>query len=229
MHFNTVNDILLSLSVLSGIVLLIIFLFKKLHQPYTVGYILAGIIIGPHFLKIFNNTDEISMLGELGLLLHLFFMATEIEIPDSKTELLKPLIVQSLKMVLSALAAWIIGGWFQWSIQNVIILFSVLIFNSTGIVSEYLKRTGELNSTLGKTTLNVLVLQDLLFGPILIGFQIFETHSVNLLKLISSIAVCLFVFWVLWLARSRRNINIPRLKEMENDHELQVFFGFVIC
>lgn len=229
MHFHTVDDILISISILSGIVLLAIYLLKRFHQPYTIAYIITGILIGPHFLKVFNNTNEILMLGELGMLLHMFFMGTEIEIPDSKTELLKPIIAQGIKMLLSVLAAYLIGSWLHWSTQNMLVLIGILIFNSTGIVSEYLKRTRELQSILGKTTLNVLVAQDLLFGPVLIVFQIFQGQELNILRLTSGILVCGFVFWSLWIARNRRHFNIPRLREVEHDHELQVFFGFVIC
>ena len=59
-------------------ILLIGLLLKKLNQPYFVAYIIAGILLGPYSIKVFTNSDTIAVIGELGLLIQMFFIGTNI-------------------------------------------------------------------------------------------------------------------------------------------------------
>lgn len=74
MHFSVVEDLLFSLAILSGLVLIMMIGLRKLHQPYLIAYVLVGVLIGPYCLKVFTEAEDIMLLGELGLLLtHVFF------------------------------------------------------------------------------------------------------------------------------------------------------------
>jgi CPA2 family monovalent cation:H+ antiporter-2 len=156
-------------------------------------------------------------------------MGTEIEIPDSRSRLITPIIAQMIKSLLSALTAIIIGHWLNWSTGSIVIMVFILIFNSTAVVSEYLKKTGELNTSIGKTTLNILLLQDLLFAPVLTSFQFLQSSSINYFRLISAIAACILVFFFFKGIRHKKEITIPFTKGLEEDHDLQLFVGLTIC
>ena len=55
------------------------FLFHKLRQPIILGYLVAGIIIGPEFgSRLITNTDNIEIISELGLILLLFIIGLEL-------------------------------------------------------------------------------------------------------------------------------------------------------
>ena len=70
-------------------ILLIGLFLKKLNQPYFVAYIIAGILLGPYCLKIFSNADTIAVIGELGLLMQMFFIGTKMEIQTLAKNLIK--------------------------------------------------------------------------------------------------------------------------------------------
>lgn len=229
MHFSVVEDLLLSIAILSGLVLLIMAGLRKLHQPYLIAYIFVGVLIGPYCLKIFTEAEDIMLLGELGILLHMFFLGTEVEVPDSKTEFAKPVIAQGVKMLFGGAIAIGMAWWLGWSLPVAFILFCILIFNSTAIASEYLKRTQGINSTLGRTTLNILVLQDLLFGPVLILFQALYNNQEYFYKVPLAVCGCIFVMWIFRFARERRRLDFPFVETLKSDHEMQIFFGFAIC
>ncbi|HTN45789.1 MAG TPA: cation:proton antiporter [Flavipsychrobacter sp.] len=95
------NHILLSASVMCLIILLLIFLLKKLHQPYMIAYILAGVLIGPFAGKIFVNASDTASLGEIGILLLMFFLGIEVNIPGRRSLLFKPIIAQCIKIMFS--------------------------------------------------------------------------------------------------------------------------------
>jgi len=67
------NGLLWSICLLSLIILGMIFLLKRYNQPYLIAYIIAGIIMGPYVLGVFSSPDEIEAVGEIGILLLMFF------------------------------------------------------------------------------------------------------------------------------------------------------------
>ena len=228
MNFNTLHDILMSICILTLVVLLLIFLLKRLHQPYLIAYILAGVVLGPFISGTFSNTRDILTLGEIGILLHFFFIGTEVEIPDSHQKLLKPLAVQITKSVLSMIIAVVIGMRLEWPPEQILFLSFMMMLNSTAVVSEYLKKTGEVNMQLGKLTLSVLVLQDILFAPIITTLQFMGDQPVNYFKLFLSVVVCILIFLLFKAIRNRELIRLPFTKGLESDHDLQIFIGLLI-
>lgn len=57
---------------------------KKLKQPYIIGYILVGILIGNSGFGLIQSSETIQNIGELGLILLLFFVGMEISLPEFK-------------------------------------------------------------------------------------------------------------------------------------------------
>ncbi len=228
MNFNTLHDILMSICILTLVVLLLIFLLKRLHQPYLIAYILSGIVLGPFISGTFSNTRDILTLGEIGILLHFFFIGTEVEIPDSHQKLIRPLAVQITKSLLSMIIAVVIGMRLEWPPEQILVLSFIMMLNSTAVVSEYLKKTGEVQMQLGKLTLSVLVLQDILFAPIITTLQFMGDQPVNYFKLLLSVVVCILIYVLFKAIRNRALIRLPFTKGLESDHDLQIFIGLLI-
>lgn len=147
------NHILFSVSMMCLVILLLIFLLKKFNQPYMVAYILAGILIGPFAGKVFTSTGDTASLGEIGILLLMFFLGMEIDIPDHHSLLLKPVIAQGIKMLLGITISFCLGRFFHSTVYNILLLAILFVFNSTAVVSEYLAKNGELHSAFGKSIL----------------------------------------------------------------------------
>lgn len=68
------NGLLWSICILCLTTLGIMSVLKKFNQPYLIAYIVAGIILGPSVLEIFTKPDEIEVVGEIGILLLMFFL-----------------------------------------------------------------------------------------------------------------------------------------------------------
>ncbi|MGC1244168.1 MAG: cation:proton antiporter [Chryseosolibacter sp.] len=229
MNFSTLHDILLSVCILTLVVLLLVFLLKRFNQPYLIAYILAGLVLGPFLSGTFGNTRDIQTFGEIGILLHFFFMGTEVEVPDSHQKLIRPIVAQVTKSLLSVLVAVIVGARLNWSTEQITVLAFIMMMNSTAVVSEYLRKTGELHMPLGKFTLTILVLQDIFFTPAIASLQFMGHQPVSFFKVFSSIVVCVLVYVLFRTIRKRDLIRLPFTKAMEADHDLQVFIGLLIC
>jgi monovalent cation:H+ antiporter-2, CPA2 family len=211
------------------VIFLLIFLLKKFNQPYLIAYIIAGILLGPHIGHVFISADQIAALGDIGILLLMFFLGMEIDIPDNQSFLRQPFIAQGIKTLFSLVFAVCIGRLLNWPASDILLLSIIFIFNSTAVVSEFLRKHGETKTSIGKITLNILLLQDIMLAPVFTIFQFMGHGSVDTAKLIISLIVCVLIILLLRSIRNRNLVQFPFLREMKDDHELQVFAAGLIC
>ncbi|RXK81053.1 cation:proton antiporter [Filimonas effusa] len=208
-------------------------LLRKLKQPYLIAYILTGILLGPYVTGIFNNAEEIEAIGEVGILLFMFFIGMEINVPDSHSMLLQPVVAQSMKIALSFLLSFVAGYMLHLPTESVILIAILFLFNSTPVVSDLLSMNGLLKTSLGITILNMLIFQDVLFAPVLTIMNIWKGESFNTLNIFAIViaaAACIAFFFMLKRVRGKRQLITPRfLVSLEKDHDLQVFTGLLIC
>ena len=55
----------------------IIFIFKKLKMPSIIGFLIAGVVIGPYGLKLISSSEQIEMMAEIGVILLMFTIGLE--------------------------------------------------------------------------------------------------------------------------------------------------------
>jgi CPA2 family monovalent cation:H+ antiporter-2 len=140
----------------------------RLRQPPIVGYILAGIVLGPTGLGFVPNTDSITLLAEMGVLLLLFLIGMELSLRAFML-VLRPAIVTAALQILAALAVTFAFGYFAgWKPQVSILLGFAIAVSSTALVIKMLEDIGELRTDLGRITIGVLIAQDLAIVPILL-------------------------------------------------------------
>lgn len=77
-------DALLILTIVIGIIWFVPIVCRKIHVPSIVGFILAGIVIGPSVLNLVGESPSIKILGSLGMLYIMFQSGSEIDINDFK-------------------------------------------------------------------------------------------------------------------------------------------------
>ncbi|KIC95027.1 cation:proton antiporter [Flavihumibacter solisilvae] len=221
------HDILLAVSIMCLVILLLIFLLRRFNQPYLIAYIIAGIILGPHVTVVFSSATDTAALGEIGIVLLMFFLGIEINVPDKRHDLRVPVIAQVIKTLLAFSVALLVGMSFGWGSANILLLTILVVFNSTAVVSEFLRRNRELYTSTGKTILNILVLQDIMIGPVLTVFQFMGEKQLDIWRILAAIAGCVVIFLLLRAVRNRNLVQL--LSHIGQDHELQVFAGAFIC
>ncbi|HVU55387.1 MAG TPA: cation:proton antiporter [Puia sp.] len=223
------GSVLARLSVLCVVILLLIVLLRRWRQPYLVAYILAGMVLGPGMAGLFTPGQGPVEVGEFGILLLMFFLGLEIEIPDQGTLLWRPVAGQLVKIMLAVAVAWLAGAWLAWGWQNRLLLAVLLTFNSTAVVSEYMRRTGELRTDTGKLVLNILLLQDVLVAPVFAFFQWMGRSTAQWGTIIASAVIAIVLFFLLRAIRNRDIWSWRGWRLLEADHELQVFVAASCC
>lgn len=224
------NGLLWSVSILCLTTLGMMFLLKKFNQPYLIAYIMVGIILGPHISGVFTNPEQTETIGEIGILLLMFFLGMEINVPDNKSMLIKPVVAQLIKIVLSIGCAFFVGYFAGLSLNSVVLIAILFVFNSTAVVSEFLNKHQILKTTFGIMVLNMLIFQDLLLAPVLTLLKAWNKQEFHISNILFPVLLCGIIFFILKRIRNVQEIRLPEFfTSIEKDHDLQVFFGLFIC
>jgi CPA2 family monovalent cation:H+ antiporter-2 len=140
----------------------------RLRQPAIVGYILAGVVLGPHGLGLVKSAEGIDFFAELGVLLLLFIVGLELNLRTFRTVYRIALLCAGLQTLVSLGLTWATGALLGWGVQSSILLGFVLSLSSTAVGIKMLQEIGEFHSHAGRITMGVLVAQDLLMIPMLV-------------------------------------------------------------
>ena len=109
------NFVILSLAIiLTG------FLFRILKQPTLITYIIVGLLLGPNGFKVITNEIIVTNLGELGLVLLLFFIGMEISLPKLITNWRVSVIGTLLQISVTTLAIFAAGKYLDWELSQIV-------------------------------------------------------------------------------------------------------------
>jgi monovalent cation:H+ antiporter-2, CPA2 family len=198
-------QIITDLVVILAVSIPIIFLFKKLNIPSIVGFLFAGIIIGPFGFQLIADTKDIEVMAEIGVMLLLFSIGLEVSI----TNLIKIrkllLISGGLQVLLTAAASAFIFIFLGVQISHAIFFGMLISLSSTAIVLKLLSDKNELEAPHGKIALAVLIFQDLAIVPMIISLPILGSKTelsfwgitLQLLYAFGSVAVILILAKIL--------------------------------
>src|SRR6478609_10347006 len=115
-------------------ILLLSWLLKRFRQPYFSAYIIAGILLGPHGLQLFTDVTTIAQIGSLGLIMQMFFIGAEIEVP-AIVKNIRPLVIGTLmQLLLSMGVIWIVGVEFKWPTERVVLMGFIISLSSSAII-----------------------------------------------------------------------------------------------
>ena len=162
------TDPLQPVLILLAIAVLAVVVFRLLRLPPMLGYLLAGVIIGPHALGWIPETDETRHLAEFGVVFLMFSIGLEFSLPKLVT--MKRIVFGFgttqviISIILVMAVTWVLG--LDWRVG--LVLGGALAMSSTAIVIKMLAERAELNSTHGRQVIGVLLFQDLAVIPLLI-------------------------------------------------------------
>lgn len=155
---------------------------KKLGLGSILGYLLAGIVIGPGFLGFVGSEgDDIMHFAEFGVVLMLFLIGLELD-PEKFWKLRKPIVgLGSLQLVVTSLIAaaaayFLIPDW-----RTALALGLIVSLSSTALVMQTLTEKGLIKSPPGRSAFSVLLFQDIAVIPMLALFPLLSlsSHSAN--------------------------------------------------
>jgi Kef-type K+ transport system membrane component KefB len=179
--FNQISLIIL-------IVLAVSLVMRLLKQPLIIGYIIAGVIAGPFFLKILPEVDTIRIFADFGIAFLLFIVGLHLS-PKVIKEVGKISLITGIgQIIFTSLIGYFISILLGFSPITSLYIAIALTFSSTIIIMKLLSDKGDLESLYGKISIGFLLVQDLVAILILIIISSLSTGG----DYVTQIALTLF-------------------------------------
>jgi CPA2 family monovalent cation:H+ antiporter-2 len=223
-----------------GIIMLVAFigagLAAKLKQSVIIGYILAGIIIGPYmtvnilglqYEGLITDLEFVDQLAQIGLILLLFFVGLEFSVEKLKKTKEPAIILAVINLAINMFAGFCLGMFLGWPLLDTFFLAGVVSLSSAAVTAKVLIELKKLGKTETEYLIGMIIVEDFLAILLLTvagGMIVPEGGaSVNYFWLIGGIFI--FIAFFAFLAI----IVIPRVaKHFESIKNEELFVLFAL-
>lgn len=176
-------------------------LFRRLNMPPILGYLMVGMVIGPHALGIIPDSEGTRYLAEFGVVFLMFSIGLEFSLPQLKAMRHVVLGFGSTQVLVTFATVFAIALFAGQSWQTGVIIGGVIAMSSTAIISKVLAEQTQLHSAHGRQIMGVLLFQDIAVIPLLVlvpalalsGEQLVVELSAALLKAAAALTIILLV------------------------------------
>jgi CPA2 family monovalent cation:H+ antiporter-2 len=211
-------------------ILLLGLLLRKLNQPHVVGYLVAGVILGPHGVALVTDDVTLARFGAIGVVMLLFFIGMEVS-PKKLIDNWKIAVLGTLAQILISVACvWPLGWLMDWPLQRIILIGFVISLSSTAVVLKLLQDWKEFDSKVGQNVLAILLAQDLAIIPMLIILAAFgDNTGVEPTNAVFQIFGALIIVAIVAHIAIKNTLHLPLSKLIGNDNEMHVFAALSVC
>lgn len=197
-------EFLKTLVIIFGVSATVVFILHKLRVPSIVGFLIAGVFLGPHGFKFVQEVREVELLAEIGVILLLFTIGLEISL-------------KNLKRIRSA----VLGGGFSQVLTTLLVTAAIaypflrklneslfagflVALSSTAIVMKMLLDRAEMDSPHGRLSMGILIFQDLCVVPLMLLIPMLAGHQGSFFELLwtmvkSATILFIVIFSARWL------------------------------
>lgn len=223
---------LVSVIVLLGAAIIAVPLFRRIGLGSVLGYLAAGIAIGPFGIGLFTEPEAILHVAEIGVVMFLFVIGLEMR-PRHLWGMRRDIFGLGSAQIATCTAALVgVGLLLGYSLAAAIIGALGFVLTSTAIVVQLLAERGDIALPRGRKIVAILLFEDLLIVPLLAGLSLFApdsdaaTHSrlVSVLAGIGSL-VALLVAGVWLLNPLFRILSLAKAREVMTAAALLVVLG----
>ena len=205
-------------------------IFKRLHLPYVSALIFAGIIAGPFALNLVQIDSTFEFLAAIGVVFLMFIAGSEIKTRNFADIKDKVLILATFNGLIPFAVGFGIGNYFGFDMITSLILGTIFISSSVGVIIPSLESRGLLTTNLGKTIISATVIEDI-GSLVLLSFVLQKSDLTTFIPLYLYIPLLILVIFVL------KSI-IPRLEKSYHkgktgkdlfESELRFVFGVLLA
>jgi monovalent cation:proton antiporter-2 (CPA2) family protein len=190
-----------SVVILLGAAVVAVPLFKRARLGSILGYLAAGLVIGPFGLALFSDAEAMLHVAELGVVMFLFIIGLEME-PKRLWSMRRDIFGMGLVQLLLGMALLsVVGVSLGYDLVPSLIAGTGFVLTSTAIVMQMLQERGDISTPKGQRIVSILLLEDLAIVPLLalVAF-LAPGAAVSMAERLQSVAIGLGAIAVLVLA-----------------------------
>ena len=210
-------------------ILILGLLLRSLKQPHVVGYLIAGVILGPHGLALVQDEVTLGRLGAIGVVLLLFFIGMEAS-PRKLIENWKVAVLGTLLQILISIGCvWPLGLILDWPLERIVLIGFVISLSSTAVVLKLLHDWKEFDTKVGQNVLAILLAQDLAVIPMLIILGMFGDSDAERSNIYLQAGGAILIAVIVGYIAIKGTIRLPLGRILGEDLEMHVFAALAIC
>jgi CPA2 family monovalent cation:H+ antiporter-2 len=226
MEFGLLKDIV----IIFALSIIVNLFFNKLKIPTVVGYLLTGILAGPYLLSLVDGKHEIELLAEIGVILLLFTIGMEFSLKHL-LKIRKIVFLGGLMQVsITGIVFYVCSIFYGLDVKSGIFIGFITALSSSALVLKLLQERSELTSNYGRTTLGILIFQDILLVPLLLVVNLMGAENVDItweVLVLSFKAICIIAF--VYVGNRWLFPKLLHLIAMTKNQELFMMSIFFFC
>ncbi|MGC8658651.1 MAG: cation:proton antiporter [Desulfomonilaceae bacterium] len=197
--------LLSDITIICALALAVIFICHRLKTPDTVGFLITGILVGPHSLGLIHHISEVEQLAEIGVVCLLFSIGLEFSLQNLMNIRKLVILGGTIQVCVSIVGGIVFATFIGMRIGPSIFFGFLLSLSSTAIVLKILQQRAETGSPHGRLTIGILIYQDVivvamtLIAPFLAGKGLMPGSGVLaiILKVVAvSLTALISVKWI---------------------------------
>jgi CPA2 family monovalent cation:H+ antiporter-2 len=197
-------EFLKTLVIIFGVSAFVVFFLQKLKVPSIVGFLIAGVALGPHGFGMIREIREVELLAEVGVILLLFTIGLEISLKNLKRIRSAVLGGGFSQVLLTLLATAGIAYPFLRKLNESLFIGFLVALSSTAIIMKMLLDRAEMDSPHGRLSMGILIFQDLCVVPLMLLIPILAGNQGSFPELLWTMAksaaiLFLVIFSARWL------------------------------
>lgn len=209
-------------------------IFHRLRQPVVLGYILAGVFIGPHTppFALITNEATIRSFADLGVVLLMFSLGLEFSLRRLREVGVAALVATGVEVTLMLWAGYELGRWFGWRTMDALFLGAMMAISSTMLVLRALHEAGQKQERFARLVFGILVIEDVfaivliaVLSGIAISGAVEPGRALATLGRLGLFVVVALVLGLLWLPRLVDYVAAQGRSEMLLVTSLGICFG----
>ena len=200
-----------------------------IRQPPIVGYIIAGVILGPAGLGLVHDRAQITALAQLGVLMLLYFIGMELSLRSFRRMWRLAVLTTLIQIGVSTGAMLLLMRLLNWPIEQAVLFGFVIALSSTAVAVRMLDDVGELRTRAGRITVGVLIAQDLAVAPMLLIIGSMSGGGISYWLIVKvAAAVAILTGAILYLS-GRRKINLFFTSLLTTKPDLAPVMALCLC
>jgi monovalent cation:H+ antiporter-2, CPA2 family len=192
--------LLIDVLILLAVSIPVSFLCNKLRLPSIVGFLVTGMIVGPHAAGWIAETEAVRAMAEIGVVLLLFTIGVEFSFEQLFSQGPKFIWLGLAQVLITIAATAVLSNVFGLPLRQGIFLGFLFALSSTAIVLRILADRSELDSPHGRLSVGILIFQDICIIPMMLLVPTLAGEAVNFLHVAKQLGLALLAIAILILA-----------------------------
>jgi len=193
------TPLLKDIVIIFGLAIIVIYICHKIRIPSVVGLLITGVLAGPNGFGLVKGVQNVEVLAELGIILLLFTIGIEFSLGRLLQIRKSVLMGGTLQVLLTTLATMLIMVKMGRPLGESVFIGFLISLSSTAIVLKIIQDRSEIDTPYGRSTLGILIFQDIIIIPMMLFTPILANATGGLgqsplLLLAKVIAVLVMLF-----------------------------------